>query len=108
MSRFGAEFIVASAEVLHERVSVDDHAGGVVGFEAAHWFEPRFESTLSALDSVIRVLLGVVHRAGQQVRDHVRQRRRAVGDDLVRWTMCEHRRREEPPSCGDVATRSAM
>ena len=31
-----AEFVVVSAEVLDEGVSVDDDAGGAVGLEAAH------------------------------------------------------------------------
>ena len=33
MPGFDAEFVVAAANVLHERVTPDDHAGGVVVFE---------------------------------------------------------------------------
>jgi hypothetical protein len=36
VSRVGAEFVVAAPNVLHERVTTDDHAGGVVAFESAH------------------------------------------------------------------------
>jgi hypothetical protein len=35
-SGFDAEFVVAAANVLHESVTSDDHAGGVVTFEAVH------------------------------------------------------------------------
>jgi hypothetical protein len=44
----------------------------------------------------------VVPCVGQQLGDHVRQRGRAIGDDLVRLTVCEQRLREERPCRGDV------
>ena len=59
-----AEFVVAAPNVLHERVTADDHAGGVVAFEAAHRSEPRFEPAVVGFDPIVRVLLGVVERAG--------------------------------------------
>jgi hypothetical protein len=34
--RVGAEFVVPSAEVLHERMTADDDAGGAVGLQPAH------------------------------------------------------------------------
>ena len=61
-ARVDAEFVVAAAEVLHERVTADDHAGGAVAFEAAHRSEPGFEPAVVALDPVVRVLLSVVKR----------------------------------------------
>ena len=48
VSGFGAEFVVASAKVLYERRSSDDHRCRAAGFEAAHRPEPRFESTVVA------------------------------------------------------------
>jgi hypothetical protein len=34
---------VAATNVLHERVTTDDHTGGVVAFEATHRSEPGLE-----------------------------------------------------------------
>ena len=43
------EFVVAATNVLDERMTAHDHAGGAVTFEAAHRTEPRFESAVVAL-----------------------------------------------------------
>jgi hypothetical protein len=104
VDRVSAEFVVSSSEVLDERVTADDHAGRPVGLQPAHRSEPRFQSAVVALDPVVRVLLGVVNRVGQEVRDHVCQGRGTVGDDLVGLTVREHCRREERACCDDVAT----
>ena len=53
MSGVGAEFVVAAAEVLDERVSADDDARGAVGLEAAHRADPGFEATVVAFDAVV-------------------------------------------------------
>jgi hypothetical protein len=45
--------------------------------------QSRFESFVVAFDPVVRVLLGVVHRFGNQLRDDVRQRGGAIGDDFL-------------------------
>ena len=85
-------------------MTADDHTCGAVGLEAAHWSEPRLQSTMVAFDPVVGVPVGVVDRAGQQVDNDVRQRGRAVGDDLVGMTVRVHGLRDKRPCCGDVAT----
>jgi hypothetical protein len=56
------EFVVTAANVLHERVTTDDHPGSAVAFESAHRPEPRFEAAVVGFDAVVRVLLGVMER----------------------------------------------
>ncbi len=68
-ARVDAEFVVAAPNVLHERVAAHDHACGVVAFEAAHGAEPGFEPAVIGFDPVVRVLGGVVERAGHEVID---------------------------------------
>ena len=57
-----AKGVVASSEVLHERVTADDHTRGPVGLEPAHRTQPRLQSSVVALDPVVRVPAGVVTR----------------------------------------------
>ena len=49
----GSKFIVAAAEVLHERMS----PRGPVAFDSAHRPQPRFQPPVIGLDRVIRVAL---------------------------------------------------
>jgi hypothetical protein len=60
---FDAEFVVAAANVLHQRVTAHDHPGGVVAFESAHRSQSGFEPAVVGFDPVGRVLLSVVKRA---------------------------------------------
>ena len=69
-SGIASEFVVASADVLHERVTADDHAGGVVAFEAAHWAESGLEAAVVSFDPVVRVLGGVMERDRDEFIDH--------------------------------------
>ena len=87
MAGFDSEFVVAAAKVLDESVTCDDHGRGAVGLQAAHWPQPCFQSAVIALDSVVRVLHGGVQRLRHELVDHVRQRRRSVGDDLFRFAV---------------------
>ena len=48
------------------------------------------------LDSIVRVLLGVVERARQELIDDGDERPGPVGHDLGRLAMVAERRREEP------------
>jgi hypothetical protein len=80
------EFAVTAANVLHERVTTDDHPGSVVAFESAHRPEPRFEAAVVGF-AVVRVLLGVMERRRDQLIDHRAERRGPVGHDLDRLTM---------------------
>jgi hypothetical protein len=61
---FDPEFVVAAADVLHERVACDDHVGGAVGLEAAHWSQSGLETAVVAFDPVIRVLLVLWNASG--------------------------------------------
>lgn len=64
ISGVGAEFVVASPDVLDERVASDDNGGGSVAFESAHWAKTCLQLTVIALDPIVRVRLGVVEGIG--------------------------------------------
>ena len=52
---FDAEFVVASPDVLDERVAADDDARGAVGLDAAHRSQPCFQPAVVTLDPVVRI-----------------------------------------------------
>lgn len=56
--RLDTEFVVTAAQVLHERMTSDDDAGGAVGLEATHGAKPSLQATVVALDPVVGVLVG--------------------------------------------------
>ena len=62
---FHAEFVVAAAEVLDERVSSTDHSGRAEPFEAAHRPQSGLEPSMIGFDRIIPVLLGDMARGGQ-------------------------------------------
>jgi hypothetical protein len=37
VARVDAEFVVAAADVPDQRMTADDHSGGVVAFDSSHW-----------------------------------------------------------------------
>ena len=76
------EQVVASSDVLDERVTADHDAGGAIGLQASHGSQPCFQSSVVALRPIVRVLLGAVLGIRHQVRDHRRERRGLVGHDL--------------------------
>ena len=100
-ARVDAECVVASPDVLHQRVTAHDHRRRMVAFQAAHGSESGFESTVVAFDAVVRVLLGVVKRGRHEAFDRSPQRRGPVGHDVGRLTMGTECRGEEP-SCRSV------
>jgi hypothetical protein len=61
---FDAEFVVAAAEVLDERMSGADPAGRAELFEPAHGPEPGFEPCVIGFHRVVRVLLDDVGSRG--------------------------------------------
>jgi hypothetical protein len=61
-ARVDAEFIVATPNVLHERVTSHDHACSVVAFESPHRPEPCLESPVIGFDPIVRVPLQVLER----------------------------------------------
>ena len=102
MSRIGSEFVVATSEVLNEGVTANDDAGGPVGLQAAHWSRALSRPWSHSI-RLLHVLLGVVHRVGEQLGDGMRQRCRAIGDDFDRCAVRGERGREELAGGSDVA-----
>ena len=60
MAGFYAEFVVASSQVLDEGMTADHDRCSPIGSQTAHRAEPRLESSVVALDPVVRILRGVV------------------------------------------------
>jgi hypothetical protein len=58
----GGEFIVAAAEILHERVTSSEDPRGPVALQAAHRPQPRLQPAVISLDRVVRVLLDGMQR----------------------------------------------
>ena len=102
---FAAEFVVAAMKVLHQCVASNDHPGGVVAFEAAHRPEPCLQAAVVSFDPVVRVLLGVVEHARDQLLDGRAERRGSIGHDLDRFAMGTERGVEEPTRGHAVASR---
>ena len=98
-ARVDAEFVVAATDVLHQRVTADDHPCRVVAFESTHRTQSGFEPSVVAFDAVVRILLSVMKRAWDEVFDRGPQRGGPIGHDLDRLTVQAQRCREEP-SCG--------
>ena len=63
------EFVMAAPEVLYERVTTIDHAGGSVTFEAAHRSQSRLEPAVICLDPIVRILLDVMERRRDELID---------------------------------------
>jgi hypothetical protein len=58
---FDAEFVVASPQVLRERVAGDENMGAAIGLESAHRPQPRFEPAVVVLDANV---VSLHHRLG--------------------------------------------
>jgi hypothetical protein len=71
VSSLGAEFIVPPTQVLQERMAPNDHPGGPVGLQTTDRPQPRLASAVVALDPVVRILLSMVERSGEQLGDDV-------------------------------------
>jgi hypothetical protein len=81
----GGEFVVAAAEVLHERLSEGDRGGGPEAFESAHRPQPGIQPAVIGLDAVVGVLLGYVRCGRDQfVQVTGRTSKRAGGVDEQR------------------------
>ena len=68
-TRVNAEFVVAAPNVLHQRVTADDHSRRTVAFQSANRTQSRLESAVVALDPVVRILLGVMKRGRHEFDD---------------------------------------
>lgn len=95
-SGVATEFVVAAANVLHQRVALHDHLRGSAALEASHRSQPRFELCMVRFDSIVRVPLGVVERGRNQLIDDPQQGPRPIGHNLDRLAVNAKRRREEP------------
>ena len=91
-----AEFIVPSTHVLHERVAAHDHAGAAITLEATHRSQPRLEPPMVRLNPIVRVLLGVVERAREELLDDREECPGPIGHDFRRLAVATERGREEP------------
>ena len=64
-TRVDTEFVVATADVLHERVSTNDRARRPIAFQTAHRTESCLQPTVIILDPIARVLIHVVNAPGR-------------------------------------------
>ncbi len=104
VARVDTDFVVASPDVLHERMTADDHSGRMVAFESAHRSESGFELAMIAFDAVVGVLLRVVKRGWHETFDRSPQRWGPVGHDFDRLTMGAECPGEEPSCCQEIAS----
>ena len=99
------EFIVTTADVLHEGVPGRDDPRGPVTLQSAHRPQPRFQPPVIGLDWIAGVPLDGVQGRGDQLVQDPRVGRGAVGGDLCRDGPGAQRAVEEPPGCGQVTAR---
>ncbi len=74
-----------------------------MSLQPSHRPKPGFQPPVTGLDRVVRVLLNDVHSRGNQLVEHPRVGRRAVGRGLCRDRASAQRPGEEPPGDGQVA-----
>lgn len=99
----GSKFVMASPDVLNERVGGYDDRGGSVAFESAHWSKPRLQPTVIGFDSVVGVLLGVVERIGNLYLNCCLQRLGKIGDHFVEFAVSGKCRSKEGSGRFDVS-----
>jgi hypothetical protein len=78
------QLVVATANVLNERVARDDDAGAAVLLQAPHRSQPRLQAAVVGLDTVVGIPIGAMPGRRDQLLDHQRVRRRSIGHDLHR------------------------
>ena len=79
---------MTSPEVLHERVTLRDHAGTAVGLEPAHWSQPRLEPGMIGLNPIVRIPRSVVGGAWEELIDDGEECPCPIGDHLGRLAVC--------------------
>jgi hypothetical protein len=67
---FNTEFVVATAQVLNERVTADHVRSSLIRSQPAQWFQSCFESAVIVLDPIVRVPTGVMKRIREQLIDN--------------------------------------
>ena len=68
-ARFHTEFVVASAEVLHERVTSHDRPRTAISLKSTHGPQPGLESAVVGLDPIVRILDRVMERGRDELID---------------------------------------
>ncbi len=101
----GGDVVVATAQILHERVAGGEDPRRPVPFQAPHRPEPGFQPPVIGLDWVVRVLLHGMQRRGDQIVEDPRVNGCAVGGDLGRDGAGAQRSAEEVPRGRQVALR---
>ena len=82
------EFVVATAEVLYERMAGGDTGRRPELFQPAHRAQPSLQPAMISFNTIIGVLRGHVRRGRDQFVDHPQVRAGLVGGDLDRrWTL---------------------
>jgi len=96
------EFVEAAAEVLNEGVSGDNDRGAAQPLQSPHRPQPRFQSTVIALDRIVRVLIGNMPCGRQQLIEHAKVSLSPVGRHLDWRRRVLERLSEEPLGRGGV------
>ena len=102
-ARVDAKFVVTAADVLHERMTADDHPRRTVAVESTHGSESGFESAVVAFNPVVRILVSVVKCGWHEAVDRRPQRWGPVGHDFDRLTVGAECRTEESSGCLEIA-----
>jgi hypothetical protein len=98
---FGGEFVVASADVLHERVPGGQDPCRPVPVQPADRPQPAFQPPEISLHAIVGVPLSGMQRRGDQLIEDPQVSRRPVGGDLGRAVPARSARlknRRAPPS----------
>src|ERR671917_2332289 len=80
----GAQFVVAAADVLDERVPSTDHLRAAELFKAAHRSQAELQPSVIGFDRIVRILLGHMAGGGCQLIEHAGVGGRAIGGDFSR------------------------
>ena len=91
VSGFDAECVVASVQVLHERLTANDHLRCPISHRSSHRPHARFEPTAVAPDTIVRILLRVVEPKRHQLVDHMLHGRSRVGNYSVWLAVGTHK-----------------
>jgi hypothetical protein len=98
-----SEFVVATAEILDERMSGTDHPCRAELFQATHRPQRSLEPTMIGFDRVIGVLLGDVAGSGCQLLEYARVGRCPIRDHFSGLRPVQQGPGKEPASGRQVA-----
>ena len=98
----GGDVVVTAAQILHEGMTGGEDPRGAVTLQSPHRPQPGLQPPVICLDRIVGVLLNGVQRGGDQLIEHPRVGRGAVGRDLGRNGAGAERPGEEAPRCSQV------